>query len=393
MTNRFALITGVVLLVMLLSWSGLADHQRIATEEQIATTERGTKYLSALELDQFLSLLPPDSIPSIDVPRFISAAEADEWLFLADLVMGVRHNGTTKVYPIRILNWHEVVNDDFDGEMVVVTYCPLCNSGVVFIAPELEGPDGELQIARFGTSGSLYKSDLIMYDRVTFSLWSQITGETIVGPLVGEIGVLHRIPVDLVPWGLWRDEHPNTIVLDRPQFGDVLGGAPTQPIEGAGLFPRDYDTDPYASYRLQNPEAGSSTSFGVPFFDERLQAKDDVIGIAVDGGAKAYAKTAFAELALLNDQVGETPILVVKTPAGELKFFDRQLAGREEPLEFELVDGNLVDRTTGSTWDFTGIGISGELSGTQLEEIVGVPAFWFAWVAFHPETELFGGAQ
>ncbi|MFQ5793736.1 MAG: DUF3179 domain-containing (seleno)protein [Candidatus Bipolaricaulia bacterium] len=444
--NRFTMIvgtgTGIALLVllMLLSWSGYGTHERIATEEEIATTERGTKYLARLEIDQFLSLLPPDSIPSIDAPEFTSAVEANEWLVPNDFVMGVRYNGIAKAYPIRILNWHEIVNDDFDGEMVVVSYNPLCNSGLVFLAPRIAGQDGELQIAQFGTSGNLYKSNLVMYDRVSFSLWSQVMSEVIIGPLVGEIGELHRIPVDLVPWGLWRDEHPDTIVLIRPTSGGIEGQAPQ--------YLRNYDVDPYVDYRVQDPvesyqaglegleseisdaeheiaalkekqeltleeqeqldaleaeldilqnqmqgiiQNGVRTSFGVPFVDDRLQAKDDVIGVVVDDSVKAYTKTAFDELSLLNDRVGETSILVVKSPAGELKFFVRQVG--ERALEFEFVDGDLVDLNTGSTWDFSGTVISGsgELAGAQLEEIVGVPSYWFSWVAFYPETELFRG--
>lgn len=382
--NRVVLFIGVILLVMmLLPWSGYATHNEIATEAEIATTQRGTKYLTNLKLDQLLlGLLPLDAIPPIDAPEFTPAIEADTWLTSDDFVMGVRYRGITKAYPIRILNRHEIVNDDFFGEAIVVTYCPLCNSGLAFLAPEIDG-----QIVRFGNSGGLYQSDLLMYDRVTRSLWSQITGEAIVGRAVGEVGELHRIPVDIVPWGLWRDEHPDTLVLTRPKTVFTPQGLVQIP-------PEIYDDNSSEeAYRSQDIPVGTRLPSGVLFNDGRLRAMDDVIGVIVDGSAKAYAKTAFDEQLLLNDWISETSILAVKTPAGELKFFDRQLNQHGRTLEFELVNGRLIDIQTQSVWSFHGEALSGELVGAQLEEIVGIPSFWFAWTAFHPETELFKGTE
>ncbi|MFQ5796803.1 MAG: DUF3179 domain-containing (seleno)protein [Candidatus Bipolaricaulia bacterium] len=171
--------------------------------------------------------------------------------------------------------------------------------------------------------------------------------------------------------------------MDRPVFGDVLGGVQTRPISGI-LFPRDYDRDPYAAYKRSN-----ANTFGTPFSDTRLRAKDDVLGIRIDGNAKAYARKAFDDLSLMNDQVGNTPILVVKTPSNQVRFFVRRDA--ERTLEFELIDGRLIDTQTRSVWSFQGEALSGQLAGMQLKEISAIPSFWFAWVSFNPDTELFAG--
>ncbi|MFQ5794370.1 MAG: DUF3179 domain-containing protein [Candidatus Bipolaricaulia bacterium] len=393
-------LTGIFLLGI--STSGFATHQGIVSPSAIRQGALGIKYFLRAELERTnfddvdlsnvrylaeldLNLLasggpPRDGIPSVDLPRLISPEEAATWLEDNDLVIGLRFNGAVRAYPVNILNWHEITNDILNGIPVVVTYCPLCNSALAFVAPEING-----QIAQFGISGRLFKSDLVMYDRVTGTFWSQIEALPIVGPLVGRVGKLHQVPVDIIPWGLWQAENPETMVMDRPVFGDVLGGVQTRPISGI-LFPRDYGRDPYAAYKRSN-----SNTFGTPFSDTRLRAKDDVIGIIIDGDTKAYARKAYDELSLLNDRIGNTPILVVKTPADQVRFFVRRDVERDRALEFEFIDGRLIDKQTRSVWNFRGEAVSGEFAGTQLEEISAIPSFWFAWVSFNPDTELFTG--
>ena len=402
--------------VLILTWLLLstgaqvvwATHEGIASPDQIETGNLGSfRYFNSLELSHLgfpdrdlssvkylkeldLDLLasggpPPDAIPSIDDPRFISIPETDKWLADEKLVLGVRFNGLTRAYPLAILNWHEIVNDDFDGTKVVVTYCPLCDSGLAFLAPEIEGV-----IAEFGTSGRLFRSDLVMYDRVTATFWEQFQGRPIVGPLVGVAGRLHRIPVDIVPYGLWKLEHPETTVLDRPLAGDRLGNR-----TGAGRtgseeeFSRDYFSDPYSRYRVTGTRSGSVTEFGVPFNDDRLGAKDQVVGIVANGQAKAYAREAMIQQRLFNDVVGGVPVLVAVSPAGEIKFFERSVPAGGV-LEFSLENDQLVDNQ-GNAWDFEGLAISGPLTGTRLNPIIATPSFWFAWVSFNPNTELFEG--
>ncbi|GIU89787.1 MAG: hypothetical protein KatS3mg010_0886 [Acidimicrobiia bacterium] len=142
---------------------------------------------------------PPDGIPSIDEPVFVRAADVD---FLADEepVLALEIDGDARAYPVQILVWHEIVNDTVAGTPVAVTYCPLCNSAVAYDR-RVEG-----RVLEFGTSGLLWNSALVMYDRQTETLWSHFTGQGIVGVLTGV--ELATFPVATVPWSVWRDAHP-----------------------------------------------------------------------------------------------------------------------------------------------------------------------------------------
>ena len=159
---------------------------------------------ASLPVSQILSGGPPrDGIPAIDRPRFIAARQA-AFLGDDDRVLGVYHKGIARAYPIRILNWHEIVNDQFAGEAVVVSFCPLCGTGTAFST--LHG-----KAKTFGVSGLLYNSDLLLYDRETESLWSQIAATAISGPLRGE--GLTLLPVAHTTWADWRKRYPDTTVL------------------------------------------------------------------------------------------------------------------------------------------------------------------------------------
>ena len=165
---------------------------------------------------------PPDGIPPIDDPRFLDVAEVD---LLADTepVVVLSLDGDTRAYPVQILTWHEIVNDVVAGRPVTVTYCPLCNSALAF-----ERTVGE-RVLSFGTSGRLYLSNLVMYDRQTESLWPQAEGRAVAGVLTGT--ELDRLPVALLPWGQFRDGFPDAVVLSR-ETGDA----------------RDYGSNPYVGY-------------------------------------------------------------------------------------------------------------------------------------------------
>jgi peroxiredoxin len=351
-------------------------------------------YVADLELD----LLKPgcpfvDCIPSIDGPEFEAADEASGWLGPDDLVLGLSRNGIARAYPIKILNWHEIVNDRFGDEPIAITYCPLCNSGVAF-----RSALGR-EVLEFGVSGRLYKSDLVMYDRRTGSFWSQIEGRAIVGLLAGR--QLERIPIDVLPWSAWRAAHPETTVLARPTTRTRVGGQPPlaerreqakrggpRPIGGggstsdAGEFLRDYNTDPYAWYRVNNTD-----TFGTPLRDRRLAAKAEVWGLTVGGQPKAYHGLALRRAGALNDEVGGEPILVLSA-GNAVRAFERRLPSGEA-LTFEREGDMLTDRETGSRWTLDGTATDGPLTGTRLRPLVVTSSYWFAWVAFHPSTELF----
>src|SRR5262249_17918589 len=202
-----------------------------------------------------------DGIPAIDAPKFIPANAAK--LASEDRVLGLARNGVVKAYPVRILNWHEIVNDRFGDEPIAVTYCPLCGTGIAYLAR------AGRQVTTFGVSGLLYNSDLLLYDRATQSLWSQISAEAITGPLKG--ARLTAVAVTHTTWVGWKQRHPDTLVLS----------------EDTG-FHRDYSRDPYAGYatspRIMFPTANTS---------DRFPPKEPVLGVEVNGARKAYA---FSEL-------------------------------------------------------------------------------------------------
>jgi len=258
-----------------------------------------------------------DGIPAIDTPKFIPANDASH-LSADSRVLGVRHNGISKAYPIGIMNWHEIVNDHFAKEAVSVTFCPLCGTGIAYITPA--------NSSGFGVSGLLYNSDVLLYDRKTESLWSQIRAQAISGPLVGQ--QLIRIPVKHTSWNDWRQQHPATLVLS----------------EDTG-FKRDYQRDPYSGYI-----DSEGIYFPVKHRDPRYHPKARVIGIELDGHSKAYPFSALAKTnGRINDKIGNHTI--------NIHYNDEHQSG-------VIYDAN----------------------GKELSTIT---AFWFAWYAFHPKTEVF----
>lgn len=262
-----------------------------------------------------------DGIPAIDRPRFVAAAQAD-FLEPDDRVLGLHLNGTARAYPIAILNWHEIVNDRIGTQAAVISYCPLCGSGMAFAV------DGEW--TEFGVSGLLYNSDVLLYDRETESLWSQIMAQAVSGPRRGER--LRSLALRHTSWADWRQRYPDTLVLST-----------------ATGHRRDYGRDPYAGYR-DNP----AIWFQVGHRDDRYPPKELVLGLELDGEFRAYP---FSELARVPatwvDRFQGHPLRIRFDP-------QHQTAWVEDP------------------------------EGNVLPSLI---SFWFAWVAFHPDTEVFTAAR
>lgn len=273
-------------------------------------------------------------------------------------MIGVEVNGRWRAYPFQILVWHELVNETFDGVPLLISYCPLCGSAIVF-RREIDG-----QAVKFGVSGKLYNSDLLMYDRKTDSLWSQLSGTAVTGELTGY--QLELYPSRLMTWGNWRALYPDSEVLTR-----------------ATGHERDYDNPPYGGY-----EASSALWFSVSAVDERLPPKARVTGVAIDDSTfGAYPDDDVRTLGPVNDELGGVPLLVVADAAsGDVRVFERTVDGRA--LSFELQSDALVDRETGSHWSFDGVALDGPLTSTVLIELTPIKAFWFAWYAFHQQTAL-----
>ena len=296
-------------------------------------------------------------IPSIDNPVFADVANS-QFMSDSDTVIGLEINGEAKAYPLFILVWHEIVNDKVGGTPVSVTYCPLCYTNQVF---ERVINDQEVE---FGTSGKLYNSNLLMYDRLTDSYWSQALGLAVKGELTGY--QLDLVPFDVITWGDWKKLHPDTLVLTT-DTGHI----------------RSYATDPYGSYYTE-----PRIMFPVEHSDDRLHPKEIIIGFSIDGIYKAYRQNDIESSGLINDAVGETSVMLVSFFSENSRAFDRTLNG--EILEFEMIDGEITDTATNSVWDYDGLAISGEMQGMQLGRLPIEPGFWFEWVAFHPQTQVYG---
>ncbi len=226
-----------------------------------------------------------DVIPPIDAPKFVATAEADAWLNDREPVVVYANDGDVRDYPLQILTWHEIANDVVGGRPVAVTFCPLCNSSLVF--------DREVLGAtmRFGVSGNLRNSDLIMWDDVTESWWQQLTGEAIVGDLAGY--ALEPLPAQLIGYGEFKSSFPNGVVLGRDTG-----------------FRRDYGRNPYPGY---------DSASGSPFLfrgrvDDRLRAGERVVAIELGGEATAYAFTHLQDVGVVNDVVGGLPVVVLWSP-------------------------------------------------------------------------------
>ena len=319
---------------------------------------------------------PKDGIPAIDNPKFVAVDEADEWLEPTESVVLFRLGEDTRAYPIQILMWHEIVNDVVDSAPVVVTYCPLCNTGIAFDAM-VEG-----QALDFGTTGRLRISNLIMYDRQTESWWQQATGEAIVGAFTG--ARLNFLPVSIVAWEDFKAAFPEGLVLSRE----------------TGYY-RDYGRNPYVGY----DDAGNWPFLYRGSVPGALPPMARVLTIDTEDEAAAYPYEVMETVRVVNDTVGGMPVVVMWSPGaaspldasavsagrevGAALAYSRVLDGDE--LTFHFDGEEIVDDQTGSVWDGLGRAVSGKLEGSQLNEVPAINHFWFSWAAFKPETRIYEG--
>lgn len=302
-----------------------------------------------------------DEIPTLMNPVTISVGE-EEYLGDGELVFGAAVNGEYRAYPLRIMDWHELLNDEIGGEPVALSYCTLCRSGIMFRA---RAPDGGHII--FGTSGLLYRSNKLMFDRETESLWSNLTGEPVIGRLAEDPFQLEVLPLTLTTWGEWRWRHPTTTVLDL------------EPL--AFYYPFDYQ--PGAA-----DEARSGVSFPVWKKDNRLERNEEVYVLRVDGHAKAFVAQAALAAGVVNDGVGSLPVvLVADSRSGSIRVYERGERSFRWNEEDRLVD----DRER--VWSLTeeALALTNEAGEVeQLKRIPGHVAFWFGWYGFFPNTEVWG---
>ncbi len=318
--------------------------------------------------------VPKDGIPAIDDPAFISVAQAT-WLAPLEPVVRVTVGESARAYPLQILTWHELVNDTLADTPLVVSFCPLCNTAIVFERTVNN------QVLDFGTTGRLRYSNLIMYDRQTETWWQQATGEGIAGDLAGT--QLTFYPADLIAWEDFQAAHPQGEVLSRDTGHQ-----------------RNYGQNPYAGYDNIN---ASPFLYDGPPTPGTLSAMERVLTIEQDGAAVAYPFTLLKEQRVINDTVDGQAVAVFWTPGtasaldtgtlaegrdvGSAAAYSRELDG--QTLHFTFTGEQVVDDATGSTWNQHGQAVSGELAGAQLEPVVAINHFWFSWAAFKPDTRVY----
>jgi hypothetical protein len=324
---------------------------------------------------EILTVLPKDGIPAIDDPKFVAVPGGDTWLRPQEPVILVIVGAEARAYPIQILMWHEIVNDTVGGLPLAVTFCPLCNTAIIFERTH----NG--QVLDFGTTGRLRYSNLIMYDRQTETWWQQANGEAVAGELTG--AQLAFYPGSMISWGEFKNAYPDGLVLSR-QTG----------------FVRAYGNNPYIGYDDIN---SSPFLYTGPETPGMLPAVARVLTIDLNGEAVAYPYTVLEEVQVVNDVVGRMPVVVfwaagtasaldreaitTSRDVGAAVAYDRDYDGRV--LNFQIVGSEIVDQETGTTWNVLGQAVAGELAGAQLSPVVSINHFWFSWAAFKPETRIY----
>jgi hypothetical protein len=343
---------------------------------RVTTTGWRTDFTKAsVDLGDFRGGGPPkDGIPAVDSPVFETIDAARGWLTDRSPVISLAINGSARAYPLAILIWHEIVNDTLGGAPVVVTFCPLCNTALVF-ERQLDTTTHD-----FGTTGNLRYSDLVMYDRQTESWWQQATGEAIVGKLTG--ARLRFVPAQIVSLADFVRAHPDGDVLSR-ETG----------------FQRDYGQNPYPGY----DEAGAIPFLFEGVVDGRLAPKERVVTVGMGAEATAFPFSELRKTGVASGTADGQPVVVFWAPGtasaldsgaiddgadiGATGVFRPELDG--EPVTFRRDGGEespITDLETGTTWSVTGLATAGPLVGAQLEPVPHGNHFWFAWAAFSPDT-------
>jgi len=303
--------------------------------------------------------VPPGGIPALNEPALLSADEAD-YLSADDIVFGAFVGGQARAYPVRIVDWHELVNDTLGGEPVVLSYCPLCGSALLYSRAV-----GNV-VYTFDTSGLLYESNKLMYDRQTLSLWPNLSGVPLSGPLAGTNVVLKRFPLVTTTWGRWVQAHPDTQVLD--------------PGTGPSGTNEDYDL-----YRVERDLLAP-----ISHYDGRLAPKDWVYGVVSNGRALAYAVEALQAVGLLNDAFAGTNLVLIAdpVPGSQYGFYPATVRAFQRGDHRFSQDAEGLRDERGALWSVGEKALTQPQTGEVLLRVQGQSAYWFAWSTLHPQTEL-----
>ena len=309
-----------------------------------------------------------DAIVPIARPAY-GDPEALSWLRGDHLVMGYISGEDAYAYPINVLNFHEIVNDEIDGVPILVTYCPLCFSGVVY-SRELDG-----RVLTFGNTSALYQSDLVMYDHQTGSYWFQVAGEAIVGTLTG--ARLKLLPSTTMAWDEWKRLHPRTRLLT-----------------GTAQSPSRFASDRYSrGFGDGYQDEVNQGSFFFPVdeekLDRRLPSGEIVLTVEVGDQVTAFPLGLIGDAAV-NHRVGDQPVVVfARADSQSASAFSPVVAGRTLTFDYRGDDRSFVDRETGSVWDSAGRAVGGPLSGSQMERLNTRRALWFSIAIALPNVDIY----
>lgn len=344
----------------LLAGTNIAKHS-VPLEDVVFDTFNGS-YVPLSDITEATTLQLRDAIPPIGTPKYTDVETANAWLTPDDLMIGYVDGDKALAYPARILNYHEFIDETVNGVPILISYCPLCNSGVIF--------DRRLgdRVLEFGNTSALYQSNAVMYDKQTFSYWFQISGDAIVGDLTGQR--LEALPTRVMRWSEWRETYPQSQVLSRDTG-----------------FDRPYDRDPFTNLAEYLNRGNFPFPVGEDARNPALPAGEQVVGLVINDEARAYPIAALRGL-VANDELGGRPVAVAVNEAGTDWVLSRQVD--EQTLTFAWDEDMLIDEETSTRWSpQTGEAISGPLAGEQLEVLPERFTFWFAFVAAFPEVTVY----
>ena len=360
-----------VLSLLILPCSAFGQTERLVKQWQLEWNQTNFEKAS-VDLKEIISGGPPrDGIPPIYKPVFESVASAKQWLPDSEPVIVHRQGRESRAYPYRILIWHEIVNDQIEGKSFIVTFCPLCNSAIIFDT-HFQGKNH-----RFGVTGKLRHSDMVMWDHTTESWWQQMTGEAIVGEATGTR--LTMLPSPSISFGDYKQMFPQGKVLSQRTS-----------------YSRSYGNNPYAGYERS----------GVPFLlkgaaDSRLPALARVIGIEWKGKFYTLPLSELQGKKWGSVQAEEgQELLVFNLSAANAALDDGVIANAhlvdhvtiwenrpgEEHLTFYWDGKTLRDKQQKRQWNALGQGLSGNQVQAQLKPVKYGIHFAFAWLAFHPDS-------
>lgn len=337
----------------------------------------------SVDLSEIQIVLPKGSFPTLDKPKFVNKTEGMGMFFSKEPVIAVEINGVAKAYSLNILTMHEIANDELGGVSILVTYCPLCNSGIVY--NRVLKHNGKEETLEFEASGMLRNSDMVMLDRKTETLWQQLMGTAIVGYYDG--AELDVIPSLIISVEEFFDRYPNGQMLSKK-----TGFTETE---------KNYGYNPYKKYdENENP---IQYFFNSDKVDKRLPAMERIVDIENNGDYKIYSFTSVAKNGVINDTFKTSSVVLfyksgtisvldendisTSKDVGSVTVFNAIVDGNR--LIFAKENGKFIDKGTKSKWDITGRCYEGKLEGKQLQIAPHSNHFAFAWLAFNPNSEIY----